>query len=75
LTRLNLDPWEVAFRLTALPKTRAADAPATLIARLPIDPSQALDDLAISRRLVELLPAQKMAPLQGGEQSGAEQKK
>jgi hypothetical protein len=64
LTRLGLDPWEEAARLTPLPKARAAAALATLIARLPIHRTQALDDLEISRRLVELLPAQKMAPLQ-----------
>jgi hypothetical protein len=64
LTRLGLNPWEEAARLTPLPKARAAAALATLIARLPIHRTQALDDLEISRRLVELLPAQKMAPLQ-----------
>jgi hypothetical protein len=37
LTRLGLDPWEEAARLTPLPKVRAAEALATLIARLPID--------------------------------------
>ena len=75
LTRLGLDPWEEAARLTPLPKARAAEVLATLIARLPIDRTRALDDLAISRRLVELLPAQKMVPLQGREQAGAGQKK
>jgi hypothetical protein len=75
LTRLGLDPWEEAARLTPLPKARAAEALATLIVRLPIDRTQALDDLAISRRLVELLPTQKMAPLQAREQAGAGQKK
>jgi hypothetical protein len=75
LTRLGLDPWEEAARLTPLPKARAAEALATLIARLPIDRTRALDDLAISRRLVELLPAQKKAPLQAREQAGAGQKK
>ena len=64
LTRLGLDPWEEAARLMPLPRARAAAALATLIARLPIHRTQALDDLEISRRLVELLPAQKMAPLQ-----------
>ncbi|HWX30633.1 MAG TPA: hypothetical protein VNZ53_24725 [Steroidobacteraceae bacterium] len=75
LTRLGLDPWEEAARLTPLPKARAAEALATLIARLPIHRTQGLDDLAISRRLVELLPAQKMAPLQGRGQAGAGQRK
>ena len=64
LTRLGLDPWEEAARLTPLPKARAAEALAKLIARLPIRRTQSLDDLAISRRLVELLPAQNAAPSQ-----------
>ena len=75
LTRLGVDPWEEAARLTPLPKARAAEALATLITRLPIRRTQSLDDLAISRRLVELLPDQKPAPLQGRERVGAGQKK
>src|SRR5438874_4117728 len=75
LTRLGLDPWEEAARLTPLPKARAAEALATLIARLPIRRTQSLDDFAISRRLVELLPAQATPPLQGREQAGAAQRK
>jgi hypothetical protein len=67
LTRLGVDPWEEAARLTPLPKASAAEALATLIARLPIRRTQSLDDLAISRRLVELLPADKPAPLRGRE--------
>src|ERR1700724_1600003 len=72
-TRLGLDPWEEAARLTRLPKARAAEALATSIARLPIHRTQSLDDLAISRRLVELLPTQKTAPLPGREPAGAGQ--
>jgi hypothetical protein len=75
LTRLGLDPWEQAARLTPLPKARAAEALATLIARLPIRRTLSSDDLAISQRLVELLPDQKSAPLQGRERVGAGQKK
>jgi hypothetical protein len=75
LTRLGLDPWEQAARLTPLPKARAAEALATLIARLPIRRTLSSDDLAISQRLVELLPGQKPAPLQGREPVGAGQKK
>jgi hypothetical protein len=75
LTRLGVDPWEEAARLTPLPKASAAEALATLIARLPIRRTQSLDDLAISRRLVELLPAGKPAPLQGRERAGVAQKK
>ncbi|HEX3416689.1 MAG TPA: hypothetical protein VHT21_09835 [Stellaceae bacterium] len=75
LTRLGVDPWEEAARLTPLPKASAAEALATLIARLPIRRTQSLDDLAISRRLVELLPAGKPAPLQGRERAGVARKK
>ena len=75
LTRLGLDPWEEAARLTPLPKARAAEALAPLIARLPISRTHPSDDLAISQRLVELLPAQKSAPSQRRERVGAGQKK
>jgi hypothetical protein len=75
LTRLGLDPWEEAARLTPLPKARAAKALAALIARLPISRTEAQDDLTVSRRLVELLPAQATPPLQGWERAGAAQKK
>jgi hypothetical protein len=75
LTRLGLDPWEQAARLTPLPRARAAEALAPLIARLPIRRTQTLDDLAISRRLVELLPDQKSAPLQVRERVGAGREK
>ena len=74
LTRLGLDPWEEAARLTPLPKARAADALAKMIARLPIHRTQ-LDDLAISRRLVELLPAQATPPSQRRARPGAGQEK
>jgi len=75
LTRLGLDPWEEAAQLTPLPKARAAEALAKLIARLPIRRTLSSDDLAISQRLVALLPAQKPATLQGRERAWAEQKK
>jgi hypothetical protein len=75
LTRLGLDPWEEAARLTPLPKARAAEALAALIARLPISRTQSSDDLAISQRLVELLPHQTSPPLQRRVAVGAGQKK
>jgi hypothetical protein len=56
-----------------LPKARAAETLAKLIARLPIRRTQPLDDLAISRRLVELWPVGKLAPLQVA--SGQEQRR
>ena len=71
LKRLGVDPWEEAARLALLPKARAAETLAKLIARLPIRRTQPLDDLAISRRLVELWPVGKLAPLQGRERARA----
>jgi len=56
LTRLDVDPWEEAARLAALPKAVAAEALAPMIARLPIGRPQPSDNLAITQRLVELLP-------------------
>src|SRR5438105_4706896 len=75
LTRLGLDPWEEAARLTPLPKAGAAEALATLIAQLPIRRTRSSDDLAISRRLVELLPDRREAPLQGRERADRRQNK
>ena len=75
LTRLGVDPWEEAARLTPLPKARAAEMLAKMIARLPIRRTESLDDLAISRRLVELLPADKPARLLGCKRAGAGQTK
>jgi hypothetical protein len=75
LTRLGLDPWEEAARLTPLPKARAAEALAKVIAQLPIHRTQSLDDLAISRRLVELLPAQATPPSHRRARPGAGQEK
>lgn len=56
LTRLDVDPWEEAARLAALPRAVAAEALAATIARLPIGQMQLSDNLAISQRLVEFLP-------------------
>jgi hypothetical protein len=56
LTRLGIDPWQEAARLAALPKALAAEALAPLIARLPVSRPLPSDNLAISQRLVELLP-------------------
>jgi hypothetical protein len=75
LTRLGVDPWEEAARLTPLPKARAAEALAPLIARLPICRTRSSDDLAISQRLVELLPDRKPKPMEGWERAAARQRK
>jgi hypothetical protein len=75
LTRLGVDPWEEAARLAALPKTLAAEALALMIARLPIGRPQSSDSLAISQRLVGLLPARGQAAPAGRKQAGANDKK
>ena len=74
LTRLDVDPWEEAARLAALPKALAAEALEPMIARLPIFRRQQ-SDLVISQRLVELLPAGQQAATPCPEQAGATEKK
>lgn len=74
LTRLGLDPWEEAARLTALPRA-AAEKLAPIIARLPFNRSQSSDNLAISRQLVELLPEQQRAASPGREPTDAKRKR
>jgi hypothetical protein len=71
LTRLGIDPWEEAARLAILPKAVAAEALAPTIAVLPIGRSELSDNLATSRRLVELLPARGRAGSPGREQNRA----
>jgi hypothetical protein len=71
LTRLGVDPWQEADRLAALPKAHAADALAQLIARLPTARPQPSDNLAITRRLVELLPLRGRASPLGRERERA----
>ncbi len=75
LTRLGLDPWDEAARLASLPRALAAEALAPIIARLPIDPPHVSDNLAISRRLVELLPGRQRAAAPGRERVSAKDKK
>jgi hypothetical protein len=61
LTRLGIDPWEEAARLADLPTALAAEALASMIARLPVGRPQPSDKLAISQRLAGLLPARGQA--------------
>jgi hypothetical protein len=56
LTRLNLDPWEEAKRLSILPRGIAAGALAPMIARLPGGHWQPSDTQRIAERLIALLP-------------------
>jgi hypothetical protein len=75
LTRLNVDPWQEAARLAALPKFLAAEALEPMIARSPIFRRQQSDNLVISQRLVELLPAGEQAAMPPREQTGATERK
>ena len=75
LTRLGVDPWEEAARLADLPKALAAEALASMMARLPIDRPQSSDNLAISERLVGLLPARRPAAPPGRKQASANDKR
>jgi len=75
LTRLGIDPWEEAARLAALPKARAAEALAAIIARLPVARPQPSGNFAISQQLVELLPANKPATSQGRKETSANDRK
>jgi len=61
LTRLGVDPWDEAARLSTLPKAVAIATLAPMIARLPICRPPRSDDWEISHRLVELLPARGQA--------------
>ena len=56
LARLNLDPWDEAARLAALPRAAAKQILATLIAAIPEDPSASRDLEALVERLMALLP-------------------
>jgi hypothetical protein len=75
LTRLGLDPWEEAGRLAVLPKALAAEKLAPIIARLPLERPESLDNLAISRLLVELLPEHRRAASPDPQQCDAKGKK
>jgi hypothetical protein len=75
LTRLGVDPWEEAGRLAALPKALAAEAMASMIARFPIARPLRSDNLAVGRRLVELLPEHQQAGLPIREQTAGNDKR
>ena len=56
LARQNVDPWQESAILTDLPKEIATRRLASLIDKLPVGQSGKLDEWAIARRLVALLP-------------------
>jgi hypothetical protein len=75
LTRLGIDPWEEAARLAALPKVRAAEALAILIARLLVARPLPSDNLAISDQLVQLLPMRQQTTSSARKRRLADDKK
>ncbi len=56
LARLNLDPWKEAADLAQLPREPAIRRLASLLARLPADPSMPSDMSVLAARLIRLLP-------------------
>ena len=62
LTRLGIDPWEEAARLSDLPRDVAARALAETISALPQGDPKAPDSEALAARLVNWLPA-RSAPV------------
>ena len=63
LTRLGVDPWLEAARLSDLPRDVAVTALAATIARLPEGNWKAADSEAIAMRLANFLPGHSSAPL------------
>ena len=63
LTRLGIDPWLEAARLSDLPKDAAARAFAATIVRLPQEDRRGWDAEAIAQRVVNCLPAASVAPV------------
>jgi hypothetical protein len=55
-TRLGVDPWREAARLSDLPRAAAAQALAAIIAALPEGDWKMTDSSAIAHRLVQRLP-------------------
>jgi hypothetical protein len=56
LARLDIDPWQEAAKLAALPGKTATQRLAALIATLPDEASAHLDAGTIAARLIALLP-------------------
>lgn len=63
LTRLGLDPWEEAARLSDLPKSAAARALAAVIVTLPDGDWDVSDSSSIATRLVDRLPERRTTAL------------
>ena len=56
LARLGSDPWIEAERLAEMPRSMAADALASMIAKMPKASWKPSEPRAIAARLIELLP-------------------
>jgi len=63
LTRLGLDPWQEAARLSDLPREAAARALAATIATLPEGDWKSSESGTIAARLVDCLPARSAPAL------------
>jgi hypothetical protein len=63
LSRLGVDPWQEAARLSDLPREAAARAFAVTIAKLPEGDWKASDAETIAARLVDWLPARSTPPI------------
>ncbi len=77
LTRLGIDPWQEAGRLSDLPRESAAVALAATIATLPEGDWKATESGAIAARLVAWLPgrnASAVASAKAARVGGAEMK-
>jgi hypothetical protein len=71
LARLGADPWIEAERLTGLSRAMAADALASMIAKMPMASWKPSDAPAIAARLVELLPKRAADPPKSGARAAA----
>jgi hypothetical protein len=79
LARLEIDPWQEAARLSALPEDLAVAALDGLIRRLPAPGRDEAETRKIAARLIELLPhraapARSGAPRSDAPPSGSERK-
>jgi hypothetical protein len=63
LTRLGIDPWQEAARLSDLPRETAAQVFALTIAELPEGDWKAADAAKIAARLVDSLPLRSAPPI------------
>ena len=63
LSRLGIDPWQEAARLSDLPRETAARVFAQTIAKLPEGDWKASDAEAIATRLVNSLPLRSAPPI------------